>query len=140
MNPTSGCPDWLHDLPFFSRCSPAELGEIARIIDRVELDAGDVLAHQAATGFEIIVVVDGSASVTVDGHEVATLQPGEYHTDVAVLDGGPRTATITAETHLLVDTIHARDLRSVLLGAPQVACNVLAAVASLVSAANPRCV
>jgi CRP-like cAMP-binding protein len=46
------------------------------------------------------VIERGTATVTVDGIERTTLAPGAYFGEVAVIDGGPRTATVTAATRV----------------------------------------
>lgn len=62
------------------------------------LDAGEVLVEQGAAGDTLFVLLDGIVRVTVDGEAVAELGPGAVMGERAALEGGRRTATLTAVT------------------------------------------
>jgi len=62
------------------------------------LHAGDVLTRQGDPGDELYIIVDGVLVVSVDGDEVVALGPGAVLGERAVLQGGRRTATLTAGT------------------------------------------
>ena len=62
------------------------------------LRAGEVLTRQGDPGDELYIIVDGVLVVTVDGAEVVELGPGSVLGERAVLQGGRRTATLTAGT------------------------------------------
>jgi hypothetical protein len=62
------------------------------------LDAGEVLVEQGAAGDTLFVLLDGIVRVTVDGEAVAELGPGAVMGERAALEGGLRTATLTAVT------------------------------------------
>ncbi len=78
-------------VPLFSRCSTAELKEIGKVADEVTVPAGTVLARQGAVAFELFVIIAGTATVTRDGREVATVGPGGFVGEMAVIARTPRT-------------------------------------------------
>ena len=86
----------------FERCTRKELVALARLATPVAVDAGRVLAKEGAPGKEFVVVIDGVASATSGGEEVGKVGPGSFFGELALLDGGPRTATVRAETPMLV--------------------------------------
>jgi CRP-like cAMP-binding protein len=86
----------------FERCTKKELGALARLATPVAVEEGRVLAEEGAAGREFVVVVDGVASATSGGEEVGKVGPGSFFGELALLDGGPRTATVRAETPMLV--------------------------------------
>ena len=62
------------------------------------------LCGQGATGYSFFVLTEGSAVVTADDRRLGDLGPGDYFGEIAILDGGRRSATVTttAPTKLLV--------------------------------------
>lgn len=96
--------DTFAQVPLFSACSGRDLQLLARAADEVSVSAGTELTAQGATGREMFVILSGHAEVTRDGVHAAELGPGDHFGELALLDGGPRTATVTAlsEMELLV--------------------------------------
>ena len=88
----------LRKVPTLAACSDRELGDIARHVDESTAQVGDVLVREGTTGQQAFIIVDGWASVTVQGELVAQLGPGEFVGEMAMLDRGPRSATVVATT------------------------------------------
>src|SRR5437764_634882 len=86
----------LGDVPMFQACSKHELITICQRAEHTTFEAGRTLIQQGERGREVFVLIDGKVSVTRDGFEVAQLGPGDYFGELAVLDPGPRDATVTA--------------------------------------------
>jgi CRP-like cAMP-binding protein len=88
--------DLLKHVPLFSRVDDRALKLLAATFTERSFKEGSPLTTegQGAAGF--FVIESGSALVTVDGAERRTLGPGDYYGEVALVDGGLRTATITA--------------------------------------------
>lgn len=93
-------------VPLFSACTDKELDRLARHAELVEFRAGDALMTEGESGHEFFVIIDGEVGVTSGGETIAKLGPGSYVGEQALLDPGPRTATVTA----------LRDTSAVLLG------------------------
>ncbi len=72
------------------------LDRLARSLVRVEAERGEVVIHQGAEGDRFYVIESGSLEVTKDGRHIATLGPGEFVGEIALLRDMPRTATVTA--------------------------------------------
>jgi CRP-like cAMP-binding protein len=94
----------LRELSLFASLSDAELRRVDHLTCEIEVPAGAVLMKQGQIGREVFVVVSGTADVSIDGHTVARVGPGEPLGEMALLEGAPRTATVTAVTpmHVLV--------------------------------------
>ncbi|HEU5035302.1 MAG TPA: cyclic nucleotide-binding domain-containing protein [Mycobacteriales bacterium] len=86
----------LSQVTLFSACTDKELDRLARHAELVDFRAGEVLMTEGESGHEFYVVVDGELGVTSGGQTVAKLGPGAYVGEQALLDPGPRTATVTA--------------------------------------------
>ena len=68
------------------------------IPDRRGLEPGETLVEQGAPGDELYLVLDGVLSVEIDGEAVAEIGPGAIVGERALLEGGTRTATLSART------------------------------------------
>lgn len=88
----------LRDVWLFERCSTSELAAIARLVTSLAVEPGTVLATEGTPGHQFVVVVEGTASVLIHGSEVGQIGPGMFFGELALLDGGPRTATVRALT------------------------------------------
>jgi CRP-like cAMP-binding protein len=86
----------LSQVTLFSACTDKELDRLARHAELVDFRAGEVLMTEGEPGHEFYVVVDGELGVTSGGQTVAKLGAGSYVGEQALLDPGPRTATVTA--------------------------------------------
>ncbi len=87
-------------VPLFARCTKAQLQEIGRVADELNLPAGSVLTRQGDVGSQLFVIVGGTASVTRDDQLVATVGKGDFVGELAVLGRIPRNATVTADSEL----------------------------------------
>lgn len=127
----------LHRIPLFSSFDGKKLRRLGELADEVDVPAGKVLMRQGESGSDMMVLVRGSVSVERDGERLNTLGAGDFFGEIALVDGGPRTATVTAEeaTKLLVVT-H-RDFHSLMEEFPEVAGQVMNALANRVRHLEP---
>lgn len=97
--------DRLAAVPLFSHLGKRELARVAEVVTEIEVKAGTVLGREGHHSSEAFVIVSGTAAISIDGRKVATVGPGELVGEMGLLDGGPRVATITAETDMDVYVI-----------------------------------
>ena len=88
----------LRKIPGLSTMADDELERMAALVDECEVPEGTVLVRQGAVGRSSYVIVEGWASVSIDGSPIAALGPGDHIGEMAVLDDQPRSATVTAKT------------------------------------------
>jgi CRP/FNR family cyclic AMP-dependent transcriptional regulator len=120
----------LGGVPLFSACSKRELSRIASLADEVDVPEGKVLTREGDPGREFFVVVEGQARVMVgDRGRLSPLGPGASFGEMSLLDQGPRSATVEAETDMQLLVLDARSFSSLLNEVPSVARKVLAAMA-----------
>jgi CRP-like cAMP-binding protein len=86
----------LRHVPLFHGLSEKELKTLADNFTQRTFREGTELTAEGQGGVGFFVIESGNAIVTVDGKERATLGPGDYFGEIALIDGGLRTATITA--------------------------------------------
>jgi cyclic nucleotide-binding protein len=75
------------------------------IPERRALEPGETLVEQGAPGDELYLVLDGVLAVGINGDEVAEIGPGAIVGERALLEGGTRTATLSARTRCRVAVI-----------------------------------
>jgi CRP-like cAMP-binding protein len=123
----------------FSQCSKRELDTLARITTPVGVPAGHVLAREGETGGEFTVIVAGTATVTLGGHVIGRLTPGTFFGEMALLDGGARVATVTADEPMTLLVIDRRDFDALIGGAmPSVARKMLTVLGQRLREADVR--
>ena len=121
--------DLLKGIPLFASCSRAELEAVGLVADELRFPAGRMLMRQGARGRELIVLVDGEATVERDGATIAVRHGGDFLGELALVTGRPRTATVTATTDLQTLVIDGRSFDRLLRDVPTLAAKVLRAVA-----------
>ena len=113
--------DHLAAVPMFSACSKKDLQLVAKTADELTVNQGSDLTTEGGSGREFFVIVDGKARVTRSGKEVATLGPGDFFGELALLDKAPRNATVTAETPLDVLVLEQRSFTALIAEVPSIA-------------------
>lgn len=124
--------DHLAAVSLFSACSKKELQAVARASDEVSLAAGRVLCEQNSVGREAFVIIEGTAEVRRNGRKVATVGPGSCVGEMALLDHGPRTATVTAASDMKVLVLGAREFSAIIDDVPPISHKLLKALAGRV--------
>jgi len=98
----AGAPaDALRRVPLFADLSKREVEQVARRFKERRFAAGETVAREGSGGAAFFLIDSGEARVSVGGAERATLQAGDYFGEIALIDEGARTATITASTELV---------------------------------------
>ena len=120
---------WLRALPLFEGLSERQLRMIAAQGQELEFGPGDTIVAEGTKAIDFYVLLQGAAKVTVGGRTRRRLGPGDYFGEVSVLDGGPRTATVTAEEPVVVFRLERKAFVSVLRRNPEIAIKILAVVA-----------
>jgi len=92
----------LKRVPLFADCSKAELRELAKSADEIDLREGTVMTREGRPGREFFVLIEGTARVTKSGQQVAELKGGDWFGEIALITNRPRTATVTAMTPCVV--------------------------------------
>ena len=82
-------------VPLFAGCSAKQIQFIATQVEDMDFAAGRVLCKEGQSGADFFVLLSGAADVTRKGRKIAKMGPGDFFGEIALVDGGPRTATVT---------------------------------------------
>ena len=120
----------LRRLKLFSGLSDGDLDCVAALTTPLDVAAGTVLFWQGEAGRQFMIIEQGEATVTLDGIEIAELGPGDFFGEIALLDGEPRLATVTATTRMLLHVATAGEFHMLLMSVPSLTRQILASTAS----------
>jgi CRP/FNR family cyclic AMP-dependent transcriptional regulator len=123
----------------FSNCNKRELARIAALTDEVDVPEGKVIVRQGDPGRECFVIAEGKARATIRGKGSQLLGPGSFFGEMALLDQGPRSATVTAETDMHLLVLGSREFSSLVNEVPTVSVRMMRGLAQrLRSAERPQ--
>lgn len=128
----------LAQVPMFSACSKRELEEVAKMSDELDVPEGSTLIKQGAPGRDFFVIVEGKAAVTRDGKDVATLGPGDFFGELALLDKAPRNAGVTATGPMRVFVLTTQAFNSLLGSAPTLSHKLMVGMARRIHQLDAR--
>jgi CRP-like cAMP-binding protein len=111
-------------------CTKKELRDIASLSTEYEAKAGQVLAREGTPGEEFFIIVTGRATATRNGVVLAELHPTNFFGELALLDGGPRTATVVADTDLRLLVLSRGEFKQVFKTYPTVSYRMLTGLGS----------
>jgi CRP-like cAMP-binding protein len=130
--------DYLAGVRLFSSLNKKELNLIGRAADVVSVGPNTEIVAEGTLGHEFYLILEGSATVRRSGRKIATLTPGHYFGELALLDGGPRSATVVTDTLTRLVVIGQREFLGVLDQVPVVAHKLLVTMAGRLRESDAR--
>ena len=105
----------LSGVPLFRGLSKKEVQLLANLSKEQRYSKGVDIMQVGVPGYGLFIVIEGQASVIRDGRKVATLKPGDFFGEIAMLDAGPRTATVQADVDTLCLTLASWEIKPLLM-------------------------
>jgi CRP/FNR family cyclic AMP-dependent transcriptional regulator len=130
----------LKKVPLFRTCSDRDIDLIEGLTDDIDVPDGKVIIKEGVYGHEFFIVIAGKLDVTREGKHLRDLGPGEFAGEIALIDGGLRTATVTAAMPSRLLVLGRREFNSLLEQYPQIQIEVLQALAHRVRVLEPDAV
>ena len=130
--------DLISSLSLFADLGGPQLEAISHIFEETTFAPGQRILRQGITGSNFYVVVDGEASVKIDGEERASIGRGDFFGEMSLLLGSAPTADVIARTPLRCLVLAGPELHGFLDKYPTVMYRMLVAMARRLSAANQR--
>jgi protein phosphatase len=121
--------DILTNVPLFSELSKRHLKRVAELMEQERYHEGAKVVREGEEGDSMYVLVEGQADVARGGRTVDRLLPGDFFGEISLLDGGPRTATVVADTPITVLAIRRDPFNRMLAQEPEIAGKILTALA-----------
>ena len=125
-------------VPLFSRLDQRDRKRLAERMSARSWSEGEVVIEEGRGGAGFWLIESGNATVSIGGDVVRRLGPGEWFGEIALLDEGPRTATVTAATDLRCHGIVSWEFGPFVKENPEVAWGLLQALAAKLRDAESR--
>jgi CRP/FNR family transcriptional regulator, cyclic AMP receptor protein len=109
----------------FAGFSKRHLHRLAGESDVLAFASGQTIVKEGDPGETLFVVLSGQAKVTRRGRKVGSVMPGDFFGELSAIDGGPRSASVVAETPMQVLRLFRRTLMSLIADEPQVTMKLL---------------
>ena len=126
----------LKKVPMFSNLSQRHLREISKHADQLSAKTGNILAEQGKIGWEFIFIVEGKARVEKNGKVIRQLSGGDFLGEISLIDGEPRTATVIAETDMILLVVNKTSFDHLLDKVPGLQRKILISLCSYVRRAE----
>lgn len=96
----------LSQIEIFKGLNKKEIALISKLMTALTIAAGKEFIKEGASGREAFIVISGTASVWRHGKLIASVGPGAVIGEMAVITNTPRTATVRAETDMVVEVLN----------------------------------
>ena len=123
---------------FFADLSRQQAEQIARLLRERPFAKGETIIREGSGGAAFFIIHSGEAMISRKGIHVATLGPGDFFGEIALIDGGPRSATVTASTDMVCHGLTFWEFRPLVQRNGAIAWKLLEALARRLRAAAPR--
>jgi len=128
----------LGSVSLFAGVQPRHLTKLAESSREMVFDAGDKIAGEGEAGIAFYLIVSGAVEVTLRGQARAKLGPGDHFGEISVIDGKPRTATVTATEPLTTIMLPRMVFQDLLESDPVVARSLLIELCSRLRSLDDR--
>ena len=134
--PDCADPEVVHRIPLFAGLSDEQVEEVAQLFKERRFPAGEAVMREGTGGAAFFLIDSGEAVVSVRGEERARLGPGQSFGELAMIDEGPRSATVTAVSDMVCWGLTYWDFRPLVESNGPVAWNLLQTLAKRIRAAD----
>ena len=127
-------------VPLFTGFNRREIEAVGRLMDEVDVKDGRVLMREGAAGRAFFIVISGTVRVERNGRKINELGPGDFMGEIALIDRGPRTATVIAAEPCRLLVLDIGGFRTLVSKYPSVQGKIMKALAERLREAQPRAV
>jgi CRP/FNR family transcriptional regulator, cyclic AMP receptor protein len=128
----------LNRVPLFAGVKDRDLRRLAKVMSERTFQEGEPIMTEGQSGIGFFVIEEGNATVSLKGEALRTVGPGDYIGEIALIDEGPRSATVIAGTDLRCRGMAAWEFRSFVQEHPEVAWALLQTLAARFREAEAR--
>jgi CRP/FNR family transcriptional regulator, cyclic AMP receptor protein len=105
----------LRRVPLLAGLDRKELELLAKLAKEQRYEPGATIVKSGASGHGLYIIKEGNVSVVREGQKVASMGPGQFFGEISVLDGGPRTADVKADSDTVCLTLISWEIKPLLM-------------------------
>jgi CRP/FNR family cyclic AMP-dependent transcriptional regulator len=120
----------LKRVPLFNGCTDKQLEFIASRVEELDFPSGKTLCKEGQSGGDFFIILSGTAEARRSERPVRAMGPGDFFGEIALVDNGPRTATVVATSPLRCLVLGPNQFQDVLYQNADIAVKVMHALAS----------
>ncbi len=128
----------LQRVQLFADMDRRQAEQITRLLQVRPFAKGETVIMEGSGGAAFFLIDSGDATVSCKGVHLGTLGPGDCFGEIALIDGGPRSATVTAATDLVCYGLTFWEFRPLVEGNGAIGWKLLQALARRLRAADLR--
>jgi len=129
-------PELIRKIELFESLSDRDLDRLSRTFKQSSFREGDVIATEGQRGVGFFVIAEGTVDYSVQGERTGSGGPGDYFGEVALIDDGPRSATVTAVTDVTAYGLTSWEFRPLVEESAGIAWELLQVLAKRLRAAE----
>ena len=129
--------DHMRKVPLFRGMSTSALETVADRASETTFEDGETVTREGEPGNTFYIVTDGRLHVSKHGTLVRDLGPGDFLGEISLVDGGPRTATVTADGHVEALVIRRADFLEMVKWDSAVRLGILTALTQRIRKTDP---
>ena len=133
---TTKLEDVLAYVPLFRGLTRKQLKHLAGLMDVADYMADAAIVREGTKGDAFYVVLKGQAAVTSNDRFLARVVPGDHFGEIAAVDGGLRSATVTSETPMQLGVMTRKALMKALRDDPELSYALMAEMALMIRRAS----
>ena len=130
--------EMLSRVPLFAGVDRKQLGKLVDRMSERTFSEGETAVEEGRGGAGFWLIESGDANVSVGGSQVRTLGPGDYFGEIALIDDGPRSASVIAATDMQCRGIAAWEFKGFVQEHPDAAWAIMETLARRLREAEAR--
>jgi CRP-like cAMP-binding protein len=117
-------------VPLFDGLKKRQLANLARMTETARFQPGHEIVVEGTPGDFCCIIAEGTAQATKAGSSIARFGPGDLFGELAILDGGVRSATVRTLTEVVAIRVQRDAFCEVATADPRIALRILEVLAS----------
>jgi CRP-like cAMP-binding protein len=105
----------LRKVPLFAALDRKDLETLSHFVREQSYEPGQTIVKEGDKGHGLYIIKDGKVSIRKGNRAIRQMGPGDFFGEIAILDDGPRTADVVADSRTDCLTLSSWETRPLLM-------------------------